>query len=408
MFLGPTEREKRSEDLTKQIRDLASQISALQAKQVGLVAELEEVFDVDATLPQWIAWQAGLTNGEARSVVRLSRRLEELPVLREAFESGRLSQGTVSTLLPVATPDNEATLLETSQVATASQLGRLVGAMKSVEKKDSVVEREEFLNFGHDDNGSWWLRGSLRSEWGAQIETALRVAQDIDRERGEPLVTSAEALMRVVGGFMDNHESAGSEVSDRYRVIVRVDSDAVGNVDGHIVGAKHIEAHTIEELLCESYLSVVLTKHGKPVTVANPGRFASVDQRRALVVRDGGCRFPGCGRTKFLKAHHLVRHLDGGPTSLDNMILLCQGHHTLIHKPGWKVGFDDDGHLAFIDKWGRDRAAVVERPPPRGDIPPAGPRNWGTGERMTSWAANVLFEHWMAASKRDGKKPDAA
>ncbi|MGB7216649.1 MAG: HNH endonuclease signature motif containing protein [Gammaproteobacteria bacterium] len=40
---------------------------------------------------------------------------------------------------------------------------------------------------------------------------------------------------------------------------------------------------------------------------------------RALWARDRGCRFPGCGRTRFVEAHHVVHWARGGETSLDNL-----------------------------------------------------------------------------------------
>ena len=40
----------------------------------------------------------------------------------------------------------------------------------------------------------------------------------------------------------------------------------------------------------------------------------------------------GCHQTHHLKAHHLIHWADGGPTDLDNLILLCQFHHTAVHE----------------------------------------------------------------------------
>ena len=45
--------------------------------------------------------------------------------------------------------------------------------------------------------------------------------------------------------------------------------------------------------------------------------------RRALWVRDRGCRFPGCRHTRFLHGHHVRHWLAGGETRLDNLVLLC-------------------------------------------------------------------------------------
>ena len=58
-------------------------------------------------------------------------------------------------------------------------------------------------------------------------------------------------------------------------------------------------------------------------------------QRRALLHRDGGCRFPGCTRRRGLDAHHLVHWADGGRTLLDNLVLLCEHHHVALHEGGW-------------------------------------------------------------------------
>ncbi len=55
--------------------------------------------------------------------------------------------------------------------------------------------------------------------------------------------------------------------------------------------------------------------------------------RKALHLRDGHCRFAGCDRpAHFCDAHHIVHWLRGGETCLDNLILLCRHHHSLLHE----------------------------------------------------------------------------
>jgi hypothetical protein len=73
--------------------------------------------------------------------------------------------------------------------------------------------------------------------------------------------------------------------------------------------------------------------------------------RRALEVRDRGCRFPGCG-LRFTDAHHVKHWADGGETSLDNCLLLCRHHHRLVHECGWTLGFDRDRRVIFFDPKG--------------------------------------------------------
>jgi predicted restriction endonuclease len=64
-------------------------------------------------------------------------------------------------------------------------------------------------------------------------------------------------------------------------------------------------------------------------------------QRRVLVARDGGCRFPGCDRTpKWTQAHHVKFWSHGGPTELGNLVLLCSFHHHRVHDHNWTLQFD--------------------------------------------------------------------
>ncbi|MBA2640533.1 MAG: HNH endonuclease, partial [Nocardioidaceae bacterium] len=60
--------------------------------------------------------------------------------------------------------------------------------------------------------------------------------------------------------------------------------------------------------------------------------------RRAVEVRDIGCAFPGCTRpADWTNVHHIVHWVDGGPTTLDNGVLLCGTHHRTIHRGDWHV-----------------------------------------------------------------------
>jgi hypothetical protein len=75
------------------------------------------------------------------------------------------------------------------------------------------------------------------------------------------------------------------------------------------------------------------TLDGTPVDQCPAARLASGAQRVFLTWRDRHCRYPGCDRpiTYGLNAHHRVPYADGGATTVDNMILYCTQHHTVIH-----------------------------------------------------------------------------
>jgi hypothetical protein len=83
--------------------------------------------------------------------------------------------------------------------------------------------------------------------------------------------------------------------------------------------------------------------------VGRKHRFVTPGQRRALYLRDRGCTFPGCHHTpQRCDAHHLTSWIDGGPTDLPNLTLLCGRHHRLIHHSTWKIRMTPNGKPNFI------------------------------------------------------------
>jgi HNH endonuclease len=96
-----------------------------------------------------------------------------------------------------------------------------------------------------------------------------------------------------------------------------------------------------------------------PLDVGRATRVVQPAQRVALVVRDGGCVVPDCDRPpSWCEGHHLVHWLDGGPTDLDNLVLLCRAHHRAVHEGGWHLARDPDGQLAVTPPHRRPRTAA--------------------------------------------------
>ena len=90
-------------------------------------------------------------------------------------------------------------------------------------------------------------------------------------------------------------------------------------------------------------------KHDASTQMLNVGRRTRTIPpalRRALEVRDRGCRFPGCN-SRYCDAHHVRHWADGGETSLGNCLLLCRYHHRLVHEEGWTVEWWGPGRPAF-------------------------------------------------------------
>jgi predicted restriction endonuclease len=85
-------------------------------------------------------------------------------------------------------------------------------------------------------------------------------------------------------------------------------------------------------------IRVVLDRKSVPLDLGQAVRVVTATQREALIIRDHGCAFPGCHLpARWTDAHHIIHWKDGGPTDLDNLVLLCRRHHTLLHKSEWQI-----------------------------------------------------------------------
>jgi hypothetical protein len=96
----------------------------------------------------------------------------------------------------------------------------------------------------------------------------------------------------------------------------------------------------------------------QPLEVGRATRVVQPAQRAALTVRDAGCVFPGCDRPlAWCEAHHLWHWVDGGPTDLVNLALLCRAHHRAVHEGGWRLARGPDGGFTATRAQRRHRAA---------------------------------------------------
>jgi len=107
---------------------------------------------------------------------------------------------------------------------------------------------------------------------------------------------------------------------------------------------------------------------GRALSVGRRTRSIPPAIRRALAARDRGCRFPGCGLHRFVDGHHITHWARGGPTSVENLVLLCRHHHRLVHEGGYRLERRSGGRLVFRRPDGR---RVSDHPQPFGGTPAA-------------------------------------
>ena len=128
-----------------------------------------------------------------------------------------------------------------------------------------------------------------------------------------------------------------------HQVMVHVDASAL-NGDG---GESDYPLPAVKRLCCAGEVMPILKSGDNVLTVGRNQRIVPTKLKRALAARDRHCQFPGCHHTRYLDAHHTKHWCDGGKTKLDNLLLLCTHHHTLMHEGGFKLKPANDTNSRF-------------------------------------------------------------
>jgi hypothetical protein len=133
---------------------------------------------------------------------------------------------------------------------------------------------------------------------------------------------------------------------------VTVDFDALRRevAVGHLDTGQSLSPSVVRRIACDAQvLPAVLDGASVPIDLGRARRLYSGAARQAILLRDGGCAFPGCDRPpRWTQIHHIVSWLDGGSTDRDNGVALCTHHHRLIHHSDWTVRRGRDGRPEFI------------------------------------------------------------
>ena len=110
----------------------------------------------------------------------------------------------------------------------------------------------------------------------------------------------------------------------------------VGYIDGVDTP---VSLQTVKQMICTGGTQqVVLNDEGRILRLGVPDRCFTGWQRRAIILRDGGCIIPGCRiPAAWCEIHHVVPDVQGGPTHTDNGVLTCWFHHRTIDTSGWQI-----------------------------------------------------------------------
>ncbi|MCL2534187.1 MAG: HNH endonuclease [Nocardiaceae bacterium] len=260
----------------------------------------------------------------------------------------------------------------TGPAATTMSVRTCISRLERIFESDELppsedTDRNEF-HASKTLNGRVAVKGDFDAVTGEMLLTALssltKPRNPVDDPAGTrtPAQQRAEAFGEILRRYLDSG-TAPVEGGERPHLSLHVNARDLARADaehGNIRTGGHPDlfsdndiAHmpwtgpltiaTARRLACDCHLTPIIIDDGVPLNLGRTTRTVPKKQRRALIARDHGCAFPDCGAPPaHCEGHHVKHWADGGPTDLDNLVLLCRYHHRLLHRSHWQVEIGTD------------------------------------------------------------------
>lgn len=362
-------------------KSMRAKLDACQTRAAGDLAARERHGDGCAGV---LAQAAGLSRREAAGQVKTAQRLQTLPDVQRAVESGQVSFANARALAdasektsPAAVSGDSELLVKASSLPP-EQFAREASQWSAQRQADAGeadwqrLRRRRRLSIWDGDDGMVHLRGEFDPVTGAKLRKRLHEQAEVHRraDRKHAKVDPRSHHQRMADA-LESLTVEGIEGGSSRRTGRRADISIVQHlsVDGtrdfaEIAGGAVIPRSVLEEHMCNARIAgVVFSDKGVPLWHGHTKTIATEAQFRALIAKYGGCA--GCGAPPLLcQAHHIRPVSQGGATDITNMIPLCWHCHQKVHHHGWKVVPDRRG-LRTIEPSDRIRHGPAHAPDDR-------------------------------------------
>jgi hypothetical protein len=353
----PADRDQSVDELDRAIVNLSARITVASHDLLILIRRFDERAGWlkwgFQNCAEWLHWRCDLSLSACREKVRVAHTLKTLPAIGSAFAAGRLSYSKVRALTRVAHRGNEDELLAFALKTTATRVEDRCRELRCGTEASTGEANRAYacrsLTLHRDP-----LRGTMRITVELPLESGELIDKALDRAREASDASApefaderwsaqqADALVAMARDYLTGKSDASAGGSEHYQVTVHVDRSAL--TDGR--GRAGLPLESVRRLACDAETVVIVEDdEGQPLSVGRKTRTVSTAIKRALWARDKGCRFPGCGKRRFVDAHHIRHWSGGGETALGNLLLLCSRHHRLVHEGGFRIEKD------YQDRW---------------------------------------------------------
>ena len=371
-------------DFLGRVNEVKRQVEALE---LAGVAELNRRSDASPgadslakrlghkTTAQAVEAMTGASGKSARRLVADVEDLAKLPVVEAAVLGGHIGRESAQAIsselksaADAAAPSEVATveseLVELAVMMPADRLREVAHRRAAaltpevVEERARVAHEKRFFWIGKEEDGAARVSGLLPVEYAATLRTVLdgyaspkrkvtfaegQQAPADPRTIGQKYADGLRDVFAAHARLADTLELGG----DHPTVWVSTTEAELASGKGLAFFAGSAEPTSVQlarKMVCSGGLQeVVLTEAGAFLRLGRTSRGFTRRQRRAMVARDGAeCVIPGCHVPAYrAEAHHVLSWFQGGPTDVDNGVLLCPFHHDEVEKGPWQIRMID-------------------------------------------------------------------
>ena len=326
---------------------LMLEISELAAQ----LAETNHFDDEGFNSPiDWMRFNCHLTEKAAADRIAVGRMAPRLSESVQALQAGEIGFAHLATMArTVEHVGRHADLDGLLELARKMTPGKFfyecqhyrhsVDAKKYAQEQNDL-ETNHHLTLTTVESGHLLINGVLDPVGGAAVRAALEPLARKSGEHDDRRMPQryADALIELA--------SSGKPANIQVTATIETLKGQAGAAAGEMEFSLPISSVAVQRMACDcSVTRVLLSQESLVMDVGRAKRIVSAPLKRALKTRDGHCKWPGCERpASKCDGHHLLSWIEGGPTDLDNLVLLCRRHHRMVHEGGWqliKIGSDE-------------------------------------------------------------------
>ncbi len=325
------------------------------------------------------AWLVDATResyGLCTLTLSMAKRIIEMPLIRAAFHAGDLAETGLRLLTEAWAPSitdefarDEAMLLGWATSLPAKDLALLLDTwrMQVDPDREERTAQERFdqrsVHLSKLLDGVGRLDGTMDTEGYRLLHEAIRaLSRPTDDETRTAAQRRHDALVQMAKITLQSFTPEPGQKRNKPTVIgTAAITDLTEQTGGGSIdtggGRTIVPIETIRRLACDCDMHRYLADPaGHIIDYGRKRRLISDVQFDLLLVRDHGCRWPGCNvPAAGCDAHHATHWLDGGETEPDNLMLLCWYHHHLLPEQHWSIEPHGGGHFTLEMPDGRRR-----------------------------------------------------